>query len=67
MNDPADDPSGVRFPVDLNGPTRFRRIAGYGPLYEIVALTGTSVRVRLVDSEGELDYPLADAELDPPA
>ena len=51
--------------VELNGPGRFRTIAGVGPAYEIIGERGDVVRIHVLHSQEELDYPKADAELDP--
>jgi hypothetical protein len=55
----------VRRPIDLAGPSRFRTIAGVGPAYEIVEDLGDYVRIHVLHSDEELEYPKADAELDP--
>jgi hypothetical protein len=52
-------------PIDLNTTSRFRRIGGIGPAYEVMAVEGDRVRARMIDSDDEFDYPLADAEIDP--
>jgi hypothetical protein len=54
-----------RMPIDLNTTSRFRRIGGIGPAYEVMAVEGDRVRARMIDSDDEFDYPLADAEIDP--
>ena len=36
---------------------RFRRFGPFGPAYEVVAVFGENVRVRVVESGEELDYP----------
>jgi hypothetical protein len=54
-----------RMPIDLATTSRFRRIAGIGPAYEVVAIVGDRVRARMIDSDEEFGYPLADAEIDP--
>lgn len=56
-----------RRPIDLSTADRFRRIAGVGPVYEVLALNGDVARVRLADADEEFDYTLAEVELDPPA
>ncbi|MGH6955879.1 MAG: hypothetical protein ACREEW_04355 [Caulobacteraceae bacterium] len=54
-------------PIELGGADRFRRIAGIGPVYEALAFRGPHVRVRIVETDEEFDYPRDEAELDPPA
>jgi len=54
-----------RRPVELAGPGRFRTIAGVGPAYEIIEDRGDVVRIHVLHSREELDYPKDDAELDP--
>ena len=54
-------------PISLDGPSRFRRIAGIGPAYEVLEDRGDFVRVRVIHDGVEFDYRRADAELDPPA
>ncbi len=53
------------YPIVLDGPGRWRRIAGIGPVYEILADRGDFVRVKVLHSDEEFDYRKADAELDP--
>jgi len=54
-------------PIVLEGPGRWRRIAGIGPVYEILEDKGDYVHVRVLHSDEEFDYRKSDAELDPPA
>jgi len=51
--------------AEIEGPGRFRTIAGIGPAYEITEDRGEHVRIHILHSQEELDYPKADAELDP--
>ena len=44
---------------------RFRRLAGGGPVYEIVAVHGEQVTARLIERDETFVYPLADARTDP--
>jgi hypothetical protein len=67
MNGLNEDAQEFRRPVELVGVERFRSIAGIGPIYEIVGVGETTVQIRFIDSDETLDYPLADAELDPVA
>jgi hypothetical protein len=67
MNGLDEHPPEFRRPVTLDGPARFRSFAGLGPVCESMAVGEKTVRIRMVDSDEELDYPLTDAELDPPA
>jgi hypothetical protein len=60
-----DEGAAFRRPVAFSGPGRYRTIAGVGPAYEIVEDRGESVRIHVLHSQEELDYPKADAELDP--
>ena len=57
--------AGFRRAVELDGPGRFRTIAGIGPAYEILEDRGDMVRIHVLHSQEELDYPKVDAELDP--
>jgi hypothetical protein len=54
-----------RRPIAFGTIDRFRRIAGIGPVYEAVEDRGDLVRVRIVDTDEEFDYPKGEAELDP--
>lgn len=65
MNGLHEDAREFRHVVSLEGPGRFRSIAGVGPLYEIVGISDPTVRIRFIDSDEERDCPLADAERDP--
>jgi hypothetical protein len=65
MNGLHEDAQEFRHPVALDGPGRFRSIAGVGPMYEIIGRNALTVRIRFVHTDEEHDYPLADAELDP--
>ena len=67
MIDLAEEGAEFALPIRLEGPTRFRRIAGIGPAYELLEDKGEFVRVRVVHDGEEFDYRKADAELDPPA
>ena len=50
------------------GSERFRRIAGTGPVYEIIAVEGHMVTAQMIDEdEKTFQYPLADAQADPAA
>ena len=50
------------------GLDRFRRIAGTGPVYEIIAVNGQTVTAQMIDEdEKTFQYPLADARADPRA
>jgi hypothetical protein len=67
MSAVEEEPVEFRRPFDLDGPDRFRRIAGIGPVYEAVEDRGEFLHVRIVDTDEAFDYRKADAELDPPA
>ncbi len=54
-----------RRPVDLFGPSRFRRVAGIGPVYEVLSIDGDLARARKVDEDEEFEFALADVESDP--
>ncbi len=54
-------------PIVLDGPSRWRRIAGIGPVYEVLEDKGDFVHVKVLHSDEEFDYRKVDAELDPPA
>jgi len=54
-------------PIVLQGPSQWRRIAGIGPVYEILEDKGDFVRVKVLHSDEEFDYRKSDAEVDPPA
>jgi hypothetical protein len=56
-----------RRPIDFASTSRFRRIAGVGPVYEALEDRDAFVRVRILGSNEEFDYRKDDAELDPPA
>ena len=60
-----EESAAFRRAVELDGPGRFRTIAGVGPAYEILEDRGDFVRIHVLHSQEELDYPKADAELDP--
>ena len=53
------------YPIVFDGPGRWRRIAGIGPVYEILAEKGDFVHVKVLHSDEEFAYRKADAELDP--
>jgi hypothetical protein len=55
------------YPIMLDGPGRWRRIAGIGPVYEILEDKGDFVHVKVLHSDEAFDYRKSDAELDPPA
>ena len=65
MGGVEEEGAAFRRPIDLSGPGRFRTIAGVGPAYEIVEDCGEAVRIHVLHSREELNYPKADAELDP--
>ncbi|GAA0199787.1 MULTISPECIES: hypothetical protein [Brevundimonas] len=65
MIDVAEEGGEFRRSIDLAGTSRFRRIAGVGPVYEVTAIVGDRIRACLIDSDEAFDYPLADAENDP--
>ena len=67
MPELAEEGAEFTLPISLDGPGRFRRIAGIGPAYEVLEERGEFVRVRVVDDGVEFDYRKCDAELDPPA
>jgi len=50
---------------DLSGAGRFRRFGEHGPLYEVTDLHGDQVRIRVVLSGEETDYPVTSALSDP--
>ncbi|AQR62600.1 hypothetical protein BZG35_13800 [Brevundimonas sp. LM2] len=58
---------GFRRPVDLTTSSRFRRIAGIGPVYEVLSIQGEVVRARKVDEDDVFEFALADVESDPVA
>ncbi len=62
-----DEAADFRRPIDFGSVSRFRRVGGIGPVYEALLARGDRVRVRLVGTDEEFDYPLLDAELDPQA
>ena len=50
------------------GSERFRRIAGTGPVYEILSIQGQMVTAQMIDEDvATFQYPLADAQADPRA
>ena len=49
----------------FEGANRFRRIAGIGPVYEVVEAGPERVRVRMIDEYELIDLPRATVELDP--
>ena len=49
------------------GLSRFRHFGSEGPLYEVLAHSGDKVRIRVVESGEETDYPATSAESDPVA
>ena len=50
--------------ADLVG--TFHRVAGIGPVYEVIGTTDAgNVSICLVESGEIVDYPIADARLDP--
>ena len=51
----------------FGGLARFRRIAGIGPVYEVVEVGPERLKVRLIDQDDVFEYPRAEAELDPRA
>jgi hypothetical protein len=65
MTGVREDGAEFRRPIDLTDLSRFRRIGGIGPAYEVIAISGDRVSAQMIDSDETFDYPLADAELDP--
>ena len=50
------------------GSERFRRVAGTGPVYEVLAVHGQTVTAQMIDEDDKtFQYPLADARADPRA
>jgi hypothetical protein len=47
------------------GTARFRRVAGIGPVYEVVQVGPDRVKVRMIDEEDVFELPRAEVELDP--
>jgi hypothetical protein len=60
-----EESAGFRSSIDLTTTSRFRRIAGIGPAYEVIEINGETVRARMIDTDEEFTYPTADAEIDP--
>jgi hypothetical protein len=65
MNGVSEESRAFQGPLAIDGPARFRSIAGIGPVYEIVSVGQTTVQIRFVDEDETHEYPLADAECDP--
>lgn len=65
MSGVQEEQAEFRRPVVLQGPGRWRQIAGIGPVYEIIEDKGDFVRVRVLHNDEEFDYRKSDAELDP--
>jgi hypothetical protein len=54
-----------RRPVDLATASRFRRIAGIGPVYEVLSIDGDTAKARKVDEDDIFEFALAEVESDP--
>ena len=67
MDGVTEESAEFRREIDFGSADRFRRIAGVGPVYEAIEDRGAIVRVRVLGTDEEFDYPKADAELDPRA
>lgn len=52
-------------PAAFTGLDRFRRFGSDGPLYEILGQSGERVRIRVVESGEEVEYPMQSAQQDP--
>ena len=65
MDGVAEEAAEFRRPVVLADVSRFRRIAGIGPVYEVTAIHGAEVIARVVDDDQTFTYPLVEAERDP--
>ncbi len=49
----------------FGGAERLRRLAGIGPVCEVVEVESKRLKLRLVDQDDTFEYPRAEAELDP--
>lgn len=65
MDAVEEERSAITTPITTVGAAAWRTIAGCGPMYEIIADNGATVRIRLLHTDEELAYPRADAEADP--
>ena len=65
MQGVQEETTGFRVPIDLATASRFRRIAGTGPVYEVTAINGDRVTTRVVDTDEEFEFGLAEVEADP--
>jgi hypothetical protein len=61
----VEDDARAFVPLALEGAARFRRFGEHGPLYEVTAVSGQRVRIRVVLSGEETEYPLEAALADP--
>ena len=65
MDGMAEEPAEFRHDQAFAGSARFRRIAGIGPVYEVVDVRGDQVTARLLERDETFIYPLVDAKADP--
>jgi hypothetical protein len=65
MNGVAEEATEFRRDDVFEGAKRFRRIAGIGPIYEVVEAGSERVKVRMIDKDDLIDLPRAEVELDP--
>ena len=65
MSGVAEEAAEFRRDDAFAGAHRFRRIAGIGPVYEVVEVGSERVKIRMIDEDDLIDLPRASVELDP--
>ena len=68
MDGVREEPTEFRRDDVFAGTERFRRVAGTGPVYEILSIHGQTVTAQMIDEDEQtFEYPLVDAQADPRA